>query len=100
MGGLLAPHARQAAPRNYHKENLQKMHEREQQIQMQRESDVNKRDDQWKMRRFQGVEGKVAQSIKNGSAPSVSNETPNRQVTKADQMKLRYQQQNRPQGAQ
>lgn len=62
MGGILAPDARNPPPRNFHRENLQKMQQREQEIQMKRESDSAKvsSSDQWKMRRFQSVESKVA----------------------------------------
>ena len=61
MGGILAPETRPALPKNYHRENLQMMHQREQEVQKKREDDVRSQAGQepWKMRRFQSVESKV-----------------------------------------
>ena len=37
MSGILGPDTRKPPPRNFHRENLQKMHQREQEIQMKRD---------------------------------------------------------------
>ena len=39
MGGILAPNARAPQQKNFHRDNIQKMHQREQEIQMKRETE-------------------------------------------------------------
>ena len=55
MASMLAPEARKPPPRNFHRENLQKMHNNEQEIQRKRDEDalsVAEQKPAWKMRRF------------------------------------------------
>ena len=62
MAGILAPEVRKPPPRNFHRENLQMMHQREQEIQRKREEDVKSVHEpqaSWKMKRFQSVESKL-----------------------------------------
>ena len=55
MSGILGPENRKPLPRNYHRENLQKMQQREHEIAMRKEQDAVRQqnsDGPWKMRRF------------------------------------------------
>lgn len=97
MSGILGPDARKPPPRNFHRENLQKMHQREQEIQMKRDQDASRQQEQqgpWKMKRFQSVESKVSNNLRAGGLSDAGDGTSigQRKMTKAEQMKLRMQQ--------
>lgn len=46
MSGILAPDARKPPPKNFHRENIQAMHNREQEIQRKREQDAQQQNNQ------------------------------------------------------
>ena len=62
MGGILGPEARPPPPKNFHRENIQNMHNKEQEMQHKRneESKMTPENQQpWKMKRFASVESKL-----------------------------------------
>ena len=89
--------------KNYHSKNLREMHQVETAIQQKREELVQQQDKQreqtqWKMRRFQSVESKLARNLKGGSAAAaggaaqLDSVTPkHKNMTKGEAMRMQQQ---------
>ena len=52
MGGILAPESRPALPKDYHKENLMMMRNKELEAQRKREDEMSEAPKEWKLKRY------------------------------------------------
>jgi len=55
MSSVLGPAVKKVLPKNYHRENMQNMKAKQQQVQTRMEEQENFQPSEWKMKRFEGA---------------------------------------------